>query len=178
MSDLPILIRPLRDADHPLILDSWVNSIRYSSPAFFWVPSRICKTIYRRMLVRLLESRGALFRVLVNEENEDQIFAWICGDARVTHFVYVKEDFREEGLASLLIDVKRKAKGWVFSHWTRDCERIGRIEYRPSLFQEVIRGIDQSVGDSSPKTDKHTGKTSPYTAGREPGPPEMQPAGV
>lgn len=165
MTDLPILIRSLRETDHPLILDSWVNSVRYSAPAFFWVPSHICKTIYRRMLVRFLETRPELFRVLVNEENEDQIFAWICGDRRVTHFVYVKENFRDEGLASMLIDVKRKTKGWVFSHWTRDCERIGRIEYRPSLFQEVIRGIDQTVGDSSPETHKHSGQASPNTEG-------------
>jgi hypothetical protein len=153
MTDLPIVIREVRESDMAFVKDSWVNTIRYKTPAFFWVPNKVCKTSYRRMIEELLTGRPDLFRMLVNEEDEDQIIAWICGDKRVTHFVYVKEKFRDMGLASLLIDVNRKTKGWVFSHWTKDCERIGRIDYRPSLFQEVLRGLNKAEASSIAKAD-------------------------
>ena len=144
MSDLPVVIRELRQTDYPLILDSWVNTVRFYSPCYAWVPQKLCKSLYRAMVGNLLEARPDLFRVLVNEEDQDQIFGWICGDARVTHFVYIKHDFRDMGLASLLIDIKRKGNGWVFSHWTKDCERISGIIYKPSLFAEVIRGLEHA----------------------------------
>ena len=152
MSDLPILIRPIRETDHALIIDSWVNSVRYSTPAFFWVPGGLFRSIYRSMIVRLIECKPELFYVLVNEEDEDQIFGWVCADMSATHFVFVKKEFRREGLASKLLGSRHRGCGsrhcWVFTHWTRDCERIHDVLYEPSLFRELINGIEQNRRDS------------------------------
>jgi hypothetical protein len=122
------------------------------------------------MITRLLEAKPELFRVLVNEEDEDQIFAWVCGDKRVTHFVFVKREFRGEGLARRLIV---SPLYWRFTHWTKDCEGLvraspGRIFYNPSLFRELINGIDQAVGRSSAQDDKHSRQDgSDFEGGRD-----------
>jgi hypothetical protein len=159
LGDLPIIIRPIRETDRALILDSWVGILLYKCPGFSWAPKGLTSSVYRELITKLLDNRADLFRVVVSETDEDQIFGWVCGDARVTHFVWVKKEFRDMGLASTLIDIKRKGNGWVFSHWSRDCERIGRIDYKPSLFQEVIRGIEsKAMGRSIAENDKHAGE--------------------
>jgi hypothetical protein len=152
---LPVKIRSIKETDHALILDSWVNSVCYSTPAYFWVPQKLCKSIYRRMVGQLLEVRPELFRVLVNEDDEDQIFGWVCGDDRVTHFVFVKREFRGEELATCLIEGLVGGKDWVFTHWSKDCERINHIDYKPSLFQELINGISKTVGRGVAENDEH-----------------------
>ena len=170
MSDLPVLIRPIRETDHALIIDSWVNSVRYSTPAFFWVPGGLFRSIYRSMIVRLIECKPELFRVLVNEADEDQIFGWVCGNARVTHFVFVKKEFRDNGLASMLMDTIRQGarpcyRDWIFSHWTNDCERIDGIKYKPSLFRELINGLSETMGSGIAPHDKHAREGSPDVEG-------------
>ena len=182
MSDLPVLTRPLRETDKPLILDSWVNSVCYSMPAFFWVPVRITvacpecdattkvsisKRIYRHVIEKLLNARPDLFHVLVNEDDDDQIFAWICGDRRATHFVFVKRAFRREGLANLLF--RKVASRRFFSNWSNDCERIHNLKYKPSLFRELINGINQAVGSSPTQDDKHVGQVGANITDRREG---------
>jgi len=148
VNDLPVYIRELQPSDKAFIVCTWLDALRYSAPAFFLFSPADIKKAYTKTINLLFDRRPNLFRVLVNEEDGNQIFGWCCGDAYCTHFVYVKEDFRQEGLATLLIEIKRKSKGWVFTHWTRDCERIGKIEYKPSLFRSLVNGIreDQAGG--------------------------------
>ena len=172
MTDLPVLIRELRQGDYPLILDSWVNTVRFYSPCYAWVPQKLCKSLYRAMVGNLLDARPDLFRVLVNEEDQDQIFGWICGDTRVTHFVYIKHDFRGMGLMHLLIgerpgqSLPHRGHFWVFSHWTKDCEKMGDIIYKPSLFAEVIRGLGESrpLGNQCASAGDNSGQDSGHAA--------------
>ena len=147
MTDLPVTIRAFRDTDKPFILDSWVNSIVYSTPSLFWCPKSVLKSNYRRIVDKLIDARPELFRVLVNEDDEDQIFGWSCTDDDATHFVYVKEEFR------------RLRLGWslwgsdVVSNWTKVCESIQKrrdMEYKPSLFKELINGINQTMVSYTP----------------------------
>ena len=168
MTDLPVKIRAFRDTDKPFILDSWVNSIVYSTPSLFWCPKSVLKTNYRRIVDKLIDARPELFRVLVNEDDEDQIFAWVCGESTVrgsyigdstealVHFVYTKEEFRHEGLAVSLIKqfvpephVLPGIVGSLFTNWTKDCEKLS-ITYKPSLFKELINGLDKTVVSYTP----------------------------
>jgi hypothetical protein len=144
-----------------------VGTLLYKCPGFSWAPKGLTASIYRGLINDLLDNRADLFRVVVSETDDDQIFAWVCGDARVTHFVFVKREFRDMGLASTLIDVKRKGRGWVFSHWSKDCERIGRIEYKPSLFRELINGISKAMGNSSTQADEHARQDGPDIESRQ-----------
>ena len=146
MTDLPILIRAFRETDRAFILDSWVNTMTYSCPALFWVPSKVIRAKYRAMIDGLIDARPELFRVLVNESDEDQIFAWACREGIVTHFVYVKEDFRRTRLGSTLWGDE------IFSNWTQVCEKIHDISYEPSLFKELINGINQTMGHRTAQT--------------------------
>jgi hypothetical protein len=127
------------------------------------------------MVTRLLEAKPELFRVLVNEDDEDQIFAWSCADRDVTHFVFVKRPFRGEGLSKRLFD------SGIVTHWTRACEDMQHIYYEPSLFQELINGISKTgnkelinennrpMGDSSPENDELSGQVCSDAQGRQPG---------
>ena len=156
MNDLPVYIRELQPSDKAFIVCTWLDALRYSAPAFFLFSPADIKKAYTKTINLLFDRRPNLFRVLVNEEDGDQIFGWRCGDTRCTHFVYVKEDFRREGLGSLLIDVDREAATWTFTHWTNFCERIGRIEYKPSLFRSLINGIrDSEVEAGSVEDSNH-----------------------
>jgi hypothetical protein len=157
VNDLPVYIRELQDGDKAFVACTWMDSLRYSAPAFCLFSPAVIKKAYIKTINRLFDKRPNLFRVLVNEEDGDQIFAWVCGDTSCTHFVYVKEDFRQEGFATLLIDVKRKSESWTFTHWTRDCERIGDIEYKPSLFRSLIHELDQAEESSSTAVNQRAG---------------------
>lgn len=169
MNDLPVYIRELKPTDHAFIVCTWLDALRYSTPALCLIPQPAIKKAYLRTINLLFNRRPNLFRVLVNEEDGEQIFGWVCGGTTCTHFVYVKEDFRQEGLATLLIDVERKSTGWTFTHWTRDCERIGQIEYKPSLFRSLINELDQT--EESDVTGEHanTGERNVNVGGRRSG---------
>ena len=166
MIDLPVRIRQVRDTDHALILDSWVGILLYKTPGNFWIPNGLTVEKYRQMISRLLEDRPELFSLVVNEDDEDQIFGWRCGERRVSHFVFVKREFREMGLASLLCG---NYEQWIFTHWTKDCEKIGKLIYKPSLFKELINEINRPLGDSSPETDKLSGQERADVENRQSG---------
>jgi hypothetical protein len=157
MNDLPVYIRELKDEDRAFIVCTWLDALRYSAPAFCLFSPADIKKAYIPLINMLFNRRPNLFRVLVNEEDGNQIFGWVCGDARCTHFVYVKEDFRDEGLASLLIEIGRKTKKWTFSHWTRVCEQIDGIEYKPSLFRRLVNELDQTEESSSTAINERAG---------------------
>ena len=160
MTDLPVIIRAFRESDRAFILDSWVNSMSYSCPALFWVPRKTVHAKHRAMIGKLIDARPELFQVLVNEDDEDQIFAWACAESLIRHFEYTKEDFRGNGLANTLHlggCGKRYKDSMLFvTHWTASCEQSSRytgVEYKPSLFKELINGINQTTLSST--AEKH-----------------------
>ncbi len=177
MTDLPILIREYRDTDKAFIVDSWVNSAVYSTPQHFWIPQKVIQAKYRAMIGRLIDARPELFRVLVNETDEDQIFAWVCGESgilasylgdsehAIIHFVYTKEEFRHNGLGFMLIrsiDPAPLMRTGIalarFTNWTKDCEKLD-ITYKPSLFKGLINGTNQTMGHRTAQTDLSDGKS-------------------
>ena len=156
MTDLPILIREYRESDKAFILDSWVNSAVYSTPSYWWIPQKVVRAKYRAMIDTLIDARPELFKVLVNETDEDQIFAWGCGDGQAVHFLYVKEEFRHEGLGdTILEDLMMPPFDIIVTSWTNICEKmtirtdIKPITYKPSLFKELINGINQTALSST-----------------------------
>jgi hypothetical protein len=52
--------------------------------------------------VHMLRERGAEFRCLRNEKDEEQIFGFSVVEGPVLHFVYVKIWFRLQGMGSVL----------------------------------------------------------------------------
>ena len=138
MSDeLPIRICLMTDADAAFIIDAWVNTIRYSCPMYCWIPRTTCVQLYRQMISNLCSARPDLFMVASMDDDRSQLFGWVCGDEKVTHFCYVKEPFRRQGIANMLI-----GKRWIFSHWTKVCEHVNKIRaFKPSTFKELLDGI-------------------------------------
>ena len=148
MSDLPVVVRELRDGDWALILDSWVNSVRFATPGLCWVPGGVRKS-FRRLALAILEQHPAWFRILADEDDPDTIYSWSCTSGDWVHFVYTKIEFRRMGLATSLVPLP-----WACTSWTKECEQIDGLTYRPSGLVEVIRGLDQS----DPGTDSSLGR--------------------
>lgn len=161
MNDLPVYIREMKDSDKAFIACTWMDVIRFSRPKktedentkmlTTWTD---VKNVYSPIINALFREKPKMFRVLVDEKNEDQIYGWVCGGKYCVHFIYIKEDFRGFGFSKLLIRaVGYVHRLWTFSHWSGDCERhkkIGHIHYRPELFRRLVRGLrNNETKDSS-----------------------------
>ena len=155
MSGLPVIVRGLRESDHNFVIDSWVNTVRFSAPALDWVPGGIIARVYRQMARSIIKARPELFHLVVSEDDEDQIFGWSCADKSATHFVYVKEKFRRLGLAGRLYDSRS------VSHWTAICEKISDLHYTPSLFKELIHEVNTALERDASTTHQHAGQVRP-----------------
>lgn len=101
VTELPVVVRPLSDGDHALILSSWLRNN---------VPDpRIDKDVYfKRHEIRIksyLTNAPKFFRVLSDTDDPDHIYGWVCADAdyRTLHFVYVKSVYRRQGFANRLL---------------------------------------------------------------------------
>jgi len=129
----------MQDIDIPFVRDSWINTLRYSCPALFWVSSQEISRRYSRYILDLVEQRKDLFRVAARDDDRTQLFGWSCGERGTTHFVYVKEPFRRQGIGAELISGR-----WTFSHWTRVCESLTRVTgYRPTEWKELVHDLNQ-----------------------------------
>jgi len=96
---LPLVLRPAGAADHPFIVDSWLLSYRGQAIA------RDAGASYVRdmkWLIRRLLERG---RVLVAADADEPsvIWGWAATGDRTVLYVYVREQFRRNGIASALL---------------------------------------------------------------------------
>jgi len=88
--------------DHALILSSW---LRNNEP-----DPRLDNLVYFKrheaLIKELLTERPDFFRVLVDTEDSDHVYGWVCADAflKLLHFVYVKPIYRRSGFARQLLD--------------------------------------------------------------------------
>lgn len=105
---LPVVVRGLLASDHSLILSSW---LRNNEP-----PAKVDRSIYfqrhESLIKRALAEHPEWFRMLVNVEDTNQIYGWVCADEgpRVLHFVFVKPAFRRMGFARQLLSIFFKSE--------------------------------------------------------------------
>lgn len=103
---VPCLIREATDAETPLILQTWVRSYDRLMPARekTWGKSRA--DWIHHVASACLARDGA--SVVEYEGVPDAVLGWVCGrsDAKnkTVHYVYVKKDARQMGLATQLLE--------------------------------------------------------------------------
>ena len=103
-SNLPIRVRPANQEDVPFIFSSWLKSYRYSGFA-----KKISNTVYYTEHHKTIEKIVRCNEVYIacNKEEPNQIYGWIAGTRVdhifVLHYVYVKQLFRRQGIARMLL---------------------------------------------------------------------------
>lgn len=109
-------IRPSTKEDVSFVMDSWLRSFR-KSPYSGVVPRNLYVQVYSECIRQLL-ARGARLMVACNPEAPEQILGFICYESPgVLHYVYVKELYRDSGIAKSLVayaGLDRKTMRYTF----------------------------------------------------------------
>ena len=95
-----LVVRKAVQSDHVFIMDSWMRCLRKSPDSN--LPDCLFFPAYRAVAGKLLQTSRV--DVLVTPDNQDTILGYIVYDEPgAIHWIYIKRDFRENGLAKLLI---------------------------------------------------------------------------
>lgn len=123
----PRRLRPGQPADLRLVLDSWARSYR-RSPWAGTVPGSLWNDVVRRSITAIL-ARGSL-TVAVHPEDDALILGWIAWEdgpsGVIVHYTYVKDPWRQDGVASELLEHVTGTLPWRFTHRTPSGERLLR----------------------------------------------------
>lgn len=107
MSDerVEIMVREPTGVDVDFITSSWLKSFRESGFMVNTVPNRVYFNQHHKILEKIIPRSRIL--VACNSMDPDQIFGWICAEIMdrhlVIHYIYVKDAFRQMGIASRLV---------------------------------------------------------------------------
>ena len=168
MDNLPIKIRGLSHPEIPLfdsagvvtnqekafIASSWSHKER-ANPAYFWVSKRAYHhQFYLGVICMLIDARPELFHVAHNTDAPDQILGWVCADNRADddatpsnyYQFYVKDDFREYGLDSMLTLRFQKSNSREFMELINDSRKTANQANRiPNQSKHIRQDIQATT---------------------------------
>lgn len=99
MSSIPLAYRPYAPtSDLPWVFASWLGSARWNDV----VPAHL-QTSIRKAAVHQLLKRGMQIVLAVNPDDPDQFIGFIAFEPGLLHYVFVKDLFRRQGVASSLM---------------------------------------------------------------------------
>lgn len=91
------MIRPLKQLDHDFIYHSWIHSVK--------CPTKAVSSMTRAVIDEVVNNGDVL--VLCPDDDQDHIIGWVAHgqleDTPLLHFIFVKKDFRKEGIGTELI---------------------------------------------------------------------------
>ena len=131
-----------KDGDQILILDSWLKSMRKSPDGY--LPDDLFFPTHRLMIMKMLDT--CTVEVITPPDSPNFILGYIVYDKGVVHWVYVKKDYRNSGIAKSLIERAKDEKGDVVLTLTTPLGRkklrwqIKPRELRFKLNKEFSRG--------------------------------------
>lgn len=96
--------REMAPADRNYIVHSWLQTFSHSAEARHAYDGRIYhfNVDYNRVIDGILGRSKVLVACL--PENHDVVVGWVCVEADTLHYVLVKPNFRECGVAGRLLD--------------------------------------------------------------------------
>ena len=126
-----LIIRPFKEEDKNFILATWLPGLYHGGAWYSEMPKDVFMKNYHGFLEQLLKHHNTEIKVSCLSSDHDVIIGYvvIAKDPLALHWVYVKNDFRKIGVASMLIpkDVKiathvskagvviMKKKGWIYN---------------------------------------------------------------
>lgn len=132
--DVQIAIRGYQDSDKHLILSTMLRGLYYGNSFFTNIQKDVFFKEYSEIAHKMLFKRSNSLTIACSMEEPTVVLGWalISLDASVLHYAFVKEPFRNKGIAKRLIGSNkieivthitdlgnkiRRAKGWTFDPW-------------------------------------------------------------
>ena len=95
-------VRPMRQSDLPLIYDTWCTSYHAHCTTWLgWISRDTFRDIYELLVRSLLDK--AYVRVACLADDDKCVVGWACVRDDVLHYVWVREQWRGEGVCRLLL---------------------------------------------------------------------------
>ena len=129
------IVEPATEDDLNFIRASWLRSFCDSQFARAAAPSYWVEHL--KVRDKLLTRCGAV--VARVEEVPTSVCGWACFEANAIHYVFVKPRWRRKGIAKKLLEPFDLAPSVVYTHRTKDSERINIPETWVHNPYEAIR---------------------------------------
>lgn len=153
--DIPLKIRSATEEDIPFICNAWLKSYRSG-----YLCREVANTIYfaehHKLIDRLIKKSNVM--IACNPEDPTQIFGFSCNEivdnVYVLHFIYIKQTYRNLGIATHLLKNSgfNPKVGSCHTHSNKVSVRLQakyNSVYHPYLLMELE--------ESSDVPDKHQG---------------------
>lgn len=99
-----VTVRPVTESDLDFIYSTFLRNLYYGSEFWKLVPQANFVKQYRPYLEKILATPETETTVLCLKEDEDVIIGYcIATQPNILHFVYVKKDWRQQGLSRLML---------------------------------------------------------------------------
>ena len=117
------IIRPCKTVFDPFIYNSWIRTLR-NEDQYRHVDANWLTTAQHALIEKILASAAVACVSAHPEDDPDTILGYAVGERRgVLHFIYVKKNFRQLGLATRLLDLlfdEENASSMEVTEVTRD----------------------------------------------------------
>ncbi len=126
-------IRPATEKDIPFVYSTWLKSYRNDSS---WIAKETTKTIFFDTYSKVLDKILLNSNTTIACKNDDPniIFGYIVHSRNIAHYCYVKEVFRQMGIASDLFNHIGSGVITDYTHRTKALDKIKlNIDYNPFL---------------------------------------------
>lgn len=143
-------VKVSKDKKLPFVYATWLKSFHHSSPIAKRIRSQIFYSYHQETLTEILERDATKIYLAVAHDDDNVILGYLVTENDNIHFVYVKRDFRNFGVAKILAEAFGKDLNTVqFSHWTHDtdwiCSKYPEMIYNPYLVrgEKWLAQVDQ-----------------------------------
>lgn len=144
MNQVAIAVRPGTADDVDFIYATWLRSYRHSSAFAAPISNEIFFPSHHLIVERILARKSTSVYIACLPEDPQTIFGYLITEGfykPIIHFIYVKEAFRKQSIATILLqNAKLDPNKCFFSHLTYACDwLVGSKVYDPAIGKKTFR---------------------------------------
>ena len=98
-----ITARPAEASDLNFIYATMLNSLYYGCPFYSAIDKKSFFYHYQQVIKQMLLKRSISLIVACLDDEPDIILGWVAHEPTIVHFVYVKNAWRKQGIATQLL---------------------------------------------------------------------------
>lgn len=145
-------IRDAKGTDLAFIYSTWLKSYRSDSAIAARCRTSVFYSAYNPILDRILAATDTLTVVACLPDNPNVILGYLVSQGDLIHYVFIKEDWRQQGIAKTLWEHVGGHEQTVFTHRTKTAEpildRFPMLIYNP--FALMQRSHNAKTSQSRP----------------------------
>lgn len=123
-----IIFRAHKSEDLNFILDSWGRSVFSGTSAKKYVTPEEFHSFHRPQRMRFFSKPNTTCIVCVPDDDLNQIIGWIAVESipsgLILHYLYVKDVYKKQGIATMLIKRALPTSPIFYTHLTEQAARI------------------------------------------------------